>query len=57
MSRLTYTAIALSIAAAAGCGPARTSAATQSTIKAFDASKSDPKAVAIADEVLNALGG
>ena len=45
------------VSLAAGCGPGRTAAATQSTIAAFDVSKSDPKAVAIADEVLNAVGG
>jgi hypothetical protein len=42
---------------AAGCPSPRTSAATQTTPKDFDASKSDAKAVAIADEVITAVGG
>ena len=45
------------VSLAAGCGPGRTVAATQSTVAAFDASKSEPKAIEIADGVLNALGG
>jgi hypothetical protein len=39
------------------CGPARQSAATQPGIAAFDPAKSDPKALAIADQVMTALGG
>ena len=43
--------------AAPGCGPGRTAAATQPTPVAFDATKSDPKAVALADAVVANLGG
>ncbi len=50
-------ALALPTASLVGCGPGRTAAATQSTPAAFDASKSEPKAVAIADQVLAAVGG
>ena len=39
------------------CGPGRTSAATQTTPAAFDVSKSDPKAIEIADQVIAASGG
>jgi len=42
---------------ATGCPAPRTSAATQTMPKDFDASKSDAKAVAIADEVIAAVGG
>jgi hypothetical protein len=56
MSRHRLTVI-LSCLALAACGPARNSPATQGTITAFDASKSEPKAVEIADQVLAALGG
>lgn len=47
----------LVVALAAGCPAARTSPATQSTIMAFDAAKSDEKALAIADQVMAAVGG
>jgi hypothetical protein len=51
-------ALALPVASfTAACGPGRTAAATQTTPAAFDASKSDPKAVAIADQVIAAVGG
>jgi hypothetical protein len=39
------------------CGPGRTAAATQSTPAAFDATKSDAKALEIADKVIAAVGG
>jgi hypothetical protein len=42
---------------AAACGPGRTAAATQPTPAAFDPSKSDAKAVALADTVMTSLGG
>lgn len=42
--------------AATGCSK-RTSAATQTTPAAFDATKSDPKAVAAVDKMMTALGG
>jgi hypothetical protein len=48
---------AVAASLATGCGPGRTAAATQSTPVAFDAAKSDPKAVALADEVIAACGG
>ena len=51
MSRLAFATLVL--AACAG----RQTAATQATPAAFDAAKSDPKALAIADQVLTALGG
>jgi hypothetical protein len=44
-------------AAAPGCGPGRTAAATQPTPAAFDAAKSDAKALAIADEMSAKVGG
>jgi hypothetical protein len=47
----------LSLLVAAGCGSSRTTAATQSTVAAFDPAKSDPKAVAIADKMIAKLGG
>src|SRR5262245_42076775 len=43
--------------AAAACGPKRTTAASQPTPAAFDATKSDPKALATVDAGLTALGG
>jgi hypothetical protein len=52
--RLSVAFLSLSLAA---CGAARTAPATQSTLKAFDTSKSEPKAVEISDGVLAALGG
>ncbi len=39
------------------CGPSRSAAATQTTPAAFEVSKSDAKAVAIADQVIAAVGG
>ena len=51
---------ALALAAApllAGCPKPRTSAATQPTPVAFDAAKSDPKAVAVVDAGMAAVGG
>jgi hypothetical protein len=50
-------ALTLALLLAAACGPGRTSAATQPTPAAFDASKSDAQAVALADEVIAAVGG
>ena len=46
----------LSLLAAAGCS-SRTSAATQTTPAAFDATKSEAKAVTIVDKMLTTLGG
>jgi hypothetical protein len=54
--KLAFVSLCL-VSLAAGCGPGRTAAATQSTVAAFDVSKSEPKAVEIADQVLNAVGG
>lgn len=48
--------VLLFILLAAACG-SRTTAATQPTPKVFDAAASDPKAIALADEVLAACGG
>ena len=48
---------ALLVQAVVGCGAPRTVAATQPTPAGFDPAKSDPKAVAIADEVMTAIGG
>jgi hypothetical protein len=46
------------LSATAACAPPRTSAATQpSGPQAFDPAASDPKALALADEVLAAVGG
>jgi hypothetical protein len=42
---------------AAACGGGRTAAATQPSPAAFDAAASDPGAVALADQMLVALGG
>lgn len=51
-------ALACPAVCVSGCGPGRTVAATQpSDPKSFDAAASDPKAVAIADEVWKAVGG
>ncbi|HTJ42736.1 MAG TPA: hypothetical protein VL463_11620 [Kofleriaceae bacterium] len=50
-------AVALSALAAAACGPKRTTAASQPSPAAFDAAKSDPKALATVDAALVALGG
>jgi hypothetical protein len=44
-------------ALAAGCGPGRTAAATQSTPAAFDATKSDAKAIELVDQTIAACGG
>jgi hypothetical protein len=41
----------------AACGGGRTTAATQPSPATFDASRSDPKAVAAVDQMLAALGG
>jgi hypothetical protein len=49
--------LALIVVLAAGCPKPRTSAATQPTPAAFDPAKSDPKAIAIADAGLAAVGG
>lgn len=52
--------VVLALAAApllAACPKPRTSAATQPTPVAFDASKSDPKAIAVVDAGVAALGG
>jgi hypothetical protein len=49
--------LALPVALFTACGPGRTAAATQTTPAAFDASKSDAKAVEIADQVIAASGG
>jgi|SoiMethySBSTD1v2_1073268.scaffolds.fasta_scaffold150153_3 hypothetical protein len=58
MSKCNVAFISLCLVSlAAGCGPGRTAAATQSTAKAFDPSKSEPKAIEIADQVMNAIGG
>jgi hypothetical protein len=46
----------VALAAAGGCAT-RKFAATQTTPAAFDPAKSDPKAIALADEVLAAVGG
>ncbi len=56
MSR-TFVCMALAAAMLSACGASRQSAATQATPAAFDAAKSDPKAVAVADQVMAALGG
>lgn len=50
-------AVILVLAAAPGCGPGRTAAATQTTPAAFDPSASEPKAVAAVDKMMTALGG
>src|SRR5687767_7368241 len=42
---------------ASGCPKPRTSAATQPTPVAFDPAGSDPKALAVVDAGVNALGG
>jgi len=58
MSKCNVAFISLCLVSlAAGCGPGRTAASTQSTAKAFDPSKSEPKAIEIADQVMNAIGG
>jgi hypothetical protein len=58
MKRIIQMATALSLAGLVGaCGTPRTAAATQPTPAAFDPAKSDPKAVALADTVIGALGG
>ena len=44
-------------ATVAGCGGGRTAAATQPTAATFDPADSDPRAVALADRVIAALGG
>ena len=44
-------------AALAGCGGGRTAAATQPTPASFDPAASDPRAVALADKVIAAVGG
>jgi hypothetical protein len=50
--------LALAVAASvAGCGGGRTAAATQPTAATFDPAASDPRAVALADRVIAALGG
>jgi hypothetical protein len=49
--------LALPAALFTACGPGRTAAATQTTPAAFDAGKSDAKAIAIADQVIAASGG
>jgi len=51
---IAFTLVAL--APLAACGSARTAAATQPTPAAFDAAKSDPKALAIVDASLAELG-
>ena len=56
-SRLHALLFAGAIVALAGCPAPRTSAATQTTPAAFDASKSDAKAIEIADQVITAVGG
>ncbi|HTE55453.1 MAG TPA: hypothetical protein VK698_31580 [Kofleriaceae bacterium] len=48
---------AAALALCAACGGGRTTAATQPTSAHFDAAASDPKAVALADQVLANLGG
>lgn len=45
------------LAITAACGPGRTAAATQPTPAAFDPSQSDEKALALVDEMLQAIGG
>lgn len=50
-------AVILVLAAASGCGPGRTAAATQTTPAAFDPAASDAKAVALVDKMMTALGG
>jgi hypothetical protein len=56
MKRIALALASLALGAAA-CGPKRTAAASQPTPAAFDASKSDPKALANVDASLAALGG
>jgi hypothetical protein len=56
-SLLLAAALVLPAALVAACGPVRTAAATQTTPAAFDAAKSDPTAVAIADAEITASGG
>ena len=56
--RLLHTGAALALSAAlAACGGARTSPATQPTPAAFDPAASDPKAIAVVDQMQTALGG
>lgn len=50
-------ALSLLFSALAACGGGRTTAATQPSPAAFDPAKSDPKAVAAVDAMMNALGG
>jgi hypothetical protein len=54
MKRILLAVLALALGA---CGPKRTSAATQPSPAAFDASASDPKALEIVDAGIAALGG
>jgi hypothetical protein len=56
MKRISLAAALLALGAAA-CGAKRTTAATQPSPAAFDASQSDPKALAAVDAALTALGG
>jgi hypothetical protein len=55
MSRYTVATVTLA-GLLLGCA-SRQSAATQTTIKAFDPAASDPKAIEVADGMINALGG
>lgn len=55
--KLLAAAVLLSVPMLGGCPKPRTSAATQPTPAAFDATKSDPKAVETVDAGLAALGG
>jgi hypothetical protein len=50
-------ALSLVLSALAACAGGRTTAATQPSPAAFDPAKSDPKAVAAVDAMMNALGG
>ncbi len=57
LRRFLFTALVpLALASAGGCAT-RIAAATQNSTLVFDAAKSDPKAIAVADQVLAAVGG
>jgi hypothetical protein len=57
MKRILVACALVAAALAAGCGPKRTTAASQPTPAAFDASKSDAKMLAVVDAGTTALGG
>jgi hypothetical protein len=57
MKRIAFATALAAVAAAAGCGPKRTAAASQPTPAAFNPASSDAKAVATVDAGMAALGG